>query len=569
MKKFMQFKSIKARMTMGFAVIIVFVLVMGIINFFGMKKMDNDIETILNREQSLLVLDNQLAQNMTERTNLIQSYMITNDPTYIEQFEEGTEESINLENMALQKSQSEELENLIAQKVEWGTRTDVLLDFMNQGDADSAARVMQEEVQPMSDELVRSFNALADERQTAMESALQGLQSENASLTQINLAISVAVIILAIFVATMTSAQISKPLRQVTERMKQLAQGNLTSDSFETNLKDETGQLMVATNEMSENLSETLQDIARVSEDTSSHSKQLADSAESVQSETEQIAATMQELASGTETQAATASDLATAMDSFTQEVVDVHQNGEQMVEASELVLSLAGEGKTSMSSSAQQMDHIYDLVKLAVERMEHLDKQANQITNLVTIVQEIADQTDLLALNAAIEAARAGEQGKGFAVVADEVRKLAEQVSESVKDITRFVEGIQKESKTASQSLSESFSEVEEGTSKIRGTEETFGKIDQSIQQMNGKLNTMIQKLGHIAETSQEMSSSIDDIAAVSEESAAGVEQTSASAQQITGASQEVSASSAHLASLSDKLNQSVSSFTFTEEKE
>ncbi|WP_035445477.1 methyl-accepting chemotaxis protein [Atopococcus tabaci] len=569
MKRKLQFRSIKGRLLAGFSVVIGLTFVIGMINYIGMRAMTQEIETVLNQEQKLLVLDNQLAQNMSVRTNLLQGYVITNDPLYIEEFEAGIEESIALENEALAASNSETLENLISKKIDWGIRTDELVHLVNEGEAESAARLMQEEVQPLSMDLVEGFNELAAERQAAMTAALQGLQQANVSLSRMNLITSTVVIIVTITVALLVSTHITAPLKKVTERMKQLAAGDLTHEAFRTSVQDETGQLMSAADEMSRSLTETLSHITRVAEKTSNHSQQLALSAEGVQSETEQIAATMQELSSGTETQASTVSELASKMDSFVQEIGIVYQNGAETVNRSEEVLLLSEEGRASMTSSSNQMNQIYTLVRNSVQRMEDLSEQANQITKLVTIVQEISDQTNLLALNAAIEAARAGEQGKGFAVVADEVRKLAEQVSDSVKDITGFVATIQKESAIVSQSLSESFVQVEEGSASIEETEGTFQQIDQAVQEMNNQLNGILDKLGTISDTGKAMNGAIDDIAAVSEESAAGVEQTAASSQQITETTQTVSASASELASLSEELNQTVQTFNFFKNNE
>src|SRR5699024_8662469 len=106
------------------------------------------------------------------------------------------------------------------------------------------------------------------------------------------------------------------------------------------------------------------------------------------------------------------------------------------------------------MDRSTEQMKKIDTMVNVAAQKMEGLDKHAQDISELVSIIQDIAEQTNLLALNAAIEAARAGEHGQGFAVVADEVRKLAEQSSHSVQNITSIVDRIQDESQTVVSSL-------------------------------------------------------------------------------------------------------------------
>src|SRR5699024_4086686 len=121
-----------------------------------------------------------------------------------------------------------------------------------------------------------------------------------------------------------------------------------------------------------------------------------------------------------------------------------------------------------------------------------------------------------LLALNPAIEGARAGEHGKGFAVVADEVRKLAEQVSDSVSEITGIVSNIQMESSMVAESLQEGYKEVEQGTEQIEVTGEKFNSIHTASNDMVNSIKSVSENLGSIAVSSQKMNSTIEDIAAV-----------------------------------------------------
>ena len=222
----------------------------------------------------------------------------------------------------------------------------------------------------------------------------------------------------------------------------------------------------------------------------------------------------------------------------------------------------MTDEGRQLMESSNQQMMKIDEVVQEAVNKMDDLDNQTQEISKLVVVIKEIAEQTNLLALNAAIEAARAGEQGRGFAVVAEEVRKLAEQVSSSIADITRFVTNIQAESRNVSESLQTGYTEVEKGTLQIKTTGETFNSISSSVTEMVNHIHGISDHLSVIAAKGHEMTGSIEEIASTSQESAAGVEQTSAASQQISSSMEEVSGSSEQLATLAEELNGIVHQF-------
>lgn len=154
------------------------------------------------------------------------------------------------------------------------------------------------------------------------------------------------------------------------------------------------------------------------------------------------------------------------------------------------------------------------------------------------------------------------GEHGKGFAVVADEVRKLAEQVSNSVTDITGIVDNIQKETFIVSDSLKVGYKEVELGKTQIESTGETFEGISVAVTEMVNSITTIGKNLSEISASTQEMNNSVVEIASVSEESAAGIEQTSASVQQTSSIMEEVAGSSKHLANLAEELNTLVREF-------
>lgn len=367
----------------------------------------------------------------------------------------------------------------------------------------------------------------------------------------------IGVLIIWIFANTL-----SKPIQVVTKQMKHLADGDLSKEMVQITTKDETGQLATAINYMQENLARIITNVSKATESMSNQSEELMQSAREVKEGSIQIASTMQELASGTETQANSVNDLSSAMQTFSKEIEEANNNGKYIQESSSEVITITKEGSQLMNLSKDQMIKIDQIVQDAVQKVQGLDIHSQQISKLVGVIRDIADQTNLLALNAAIEAARAGEHGKGFAVVADEVRKLAEQVSESVTDITSIVTNIQNESSGVVESLQGGYTEVKNGTNQIEATEEKFQGIEKAVMEMVNNIKTVSEKLESISIRSQEMNTSIEDIAAISEESAAGIEQTSASSQQTSASMEEVADSSNKLAELAENLNGVVSQF-------
>ncbi|WP_010098512.1 methyl-accepting chemotaxis protein [Ornithinibacillus scapharcae] len=353
-----------------------------------------------------------------------------------------------------------------------------------------------------------------------------------------------------------------KEIPRVTGVMAELAQGNLSEVSLQTKSIDEMGKLLTSTNQLNTKLRDIVSQISEVSETVSSHSEELSQSTNEVKTGSEQVAVTMQELSAGTETQAHSVSNLANVMSTFATKVQVANDHGETIRDNSKEVQHMTDEGSQLMVKSTEQMEKIDQIVQDAVEKMQGLDNKTQQISNLVTVIKDVADQTNLLALNAAIEAARAGEHGKGFAVVADEVRKLAEQVSNSVSGITDIVETIQTETSHVSESLHVGYQEVQQGTAQIEATNQTFGHINEAIVDMVYSITTISENLSEIAANTQEMTGSIEEIASISEESAAGIEQTAASSQQTSSIMEEVSGSSEQLALLAEKLNELIRQF-------
>ena len=170
-----------------------------------------------------------------------------------------------------------------------------------------------------------------------------------------------------------------------------------------------------------------------------------------------------------------------------------------------------------------------------AGEIVESLSSRADQIGDIIQVINDIADQTNLLALNAAIEAARAGEQGRGFAVVADEVRKLAERTTKATGEISETIEAIQSDTREASKSMEAACSVVNRGKDMAIKTEEVLKKIIESVSKAMDMIREIAVASEQMSGGAEEISKNVEAISRVTRESAAGSEQMAGTADRLT----------------------------------
>lgn len=375
------------------------------------------------------------------------------------------------------------------------------------------------------------------------------------------------ILLVSIIIVYLFTYYLVKPLKDLINNVSKVGKGELTID-LHTKRKDEIGALTVAFQQMMDNLKLIIQNILDNSVRLKDTSNQLFNNTNEVKEGNQQIAITMTGLLDGADGQVGAANQVSQTMNNFTTQIQEASDKGTELSHSSNKVIELTNSGYHLMSESEEQMDTIHQGVMESIEKVKGLDLQTKEISKLVQVIQEIADQTNLLALNAAIEAARAGEHGKGFAVVADEVRKLAEQVTGSIGSIVGIVEGVETESNETVIALQHSYSQVAEGTKKIKSTRETFNEINQSVLDMQTQILHISENLNVIFKQGEEINHSLEHVVLIAEESSSGVDQVSASIQQSTSVMDEIVVSSESVAKLAEELNRSVEHFKLSETK-
>ncbi len=331
---------------------------------------------------------------------------------------------------------------------------------------------------------------------------------------------------LSLFVAGCMTKIILSPVRKIAEAIEGMSGGDLTR-RIEVLWKDEIGDIATHFNIFAEKLWNIIIQFAKSSIVASSSATLLDNAAKQMTAGMEQAVVQINSVASASEEMSMTSSEIA--------------QNCVSAAKSSEKANSAAIAGETIINETVTVMDRINSIVKASAKTVESLGNRSDQIGEVINLINDIADQTNLLALNAAIEAARAGEQGRGFAVVADEVRKLAERTTGATKQIGATIKAMQTETKQAVVSMEEGVREVEIGAQDAK-------KSGDALKDILKQINIVTSEIGQIAvaseqqtATANEIARNIQQISGVMEETARNVSENADAASQMAGLSTEL----------------------------
>ncbi len=267
--------------------------------------------------------------------------------------------------------------------------------------------------------------------------------------------------------------------------------------------------------------------------------KELEEVVSIVSSASEELAAQIEQSGRGTEAQYSQISETATAMEEMNATVLEVAQNASNSAETAGLAMEKARDGSKVVSEVLTSMEQLQNIALLLKEDVSVLGKNAEGIGQVMEVISDIADQTNLLALNAAIEAARAGEAGRGFAVVADEVRKLAEKTMTATQEVGKAITDIQQGTRANIDRVEKAVQQIDETTKLSGESGEALDAIVSFVEESSTQAQNIAAASEQQSAASEEINRSLTQVAEISsetrqamEESAKAVEETAKQAQ-------------------------------------
>ncbi len=357
-------------------------------------------------------------------------------------------------------------------------------------------------------------------------------QDYSSGQTQILMTTVIAIVIctvMGIALILLFSNHITRPIRRIADDTKRVAAGDLTTGDVIVRNKDEIGDLAANFNLMKQQLISLVAQVTVSADKVTASSRSLQQSIGETTQAGKSIADATQQIASGIDSQAQSTHQSTIAMEEMAQGIQRIADTATTTYEASVQSVDEAKAGQSLIRESIDRMHAVGQVMKQIVTVMQNLNQRSGEISNIVTVISDIANQTSLLSLNASIEAARAGEAGRGFAVVAREVQQLSEMSKASAQNISKLVKQVQSDIEAAVQTTTVSIREFEQGVTVVERTGSAFDRI----------VNTALT----VAEQAQEASAAAEELSANSEQVYATLQELNHIARRTAEGSESISA--------------------------
>ncbi|WP_434627554.1 methyl-accepting chemotaxis protein [Pseudomonas sp. Z6-14] len=519
--------SISIRSAIGFGIIGIIVLALGLFSLSQMKDMRKGSAEIDQNWLPSIVTLGDLNTDIMRIRALTMRALLVNGEKLTQTLEKLNSLTANVDklNAAYLKNVTtiEEKEGydqfLTFQRLYFIEQRNIL-SLINQGQRELAIQAVGGPMSGHADDMTRTLDKLQGiNAEEAGKAAARSAETYEASFNWVIIFIVIAAVATVVLAFVFTRS-ITGPLKQAITVAETVASGDLSKE-FSVVGSDEPARLLTALKTMQGRLRITIRSI-------SDASNQLASAAKELNSVTEVSTR-------GLHQQNYEIEQAATAVNEMTAAVDEVARNAVSTSEASGASNATAQHGRQQVMTTVESINLLAGDVTTTATQIEQLAGQVIKISSVLDVIRSIADQTNLLALNAAIEAARAGDAGRGFAVVADEVRALAHRTQKSTEEIEQVISGVHKGTDKAVQAMQSSNARLTITLEVARSAGDALDAITHSISQISER-NLMIASASEEqAQVAREVDRNLVNIRDLSLQTSAGADQTSAASQELS----------------------------------
>ena len=395
-----------------------------------------------------------------------------------------------------------------------------VLSKSKENDREGASAVIESEWKPAGNRLTEAFQAHAKFNNEQADQVVKEAVERGRLCTFINVTILIVCAGFAGYIGLRLRKNIVFSLHDMRDVMHRVSGQLDFTARARVRYQDEIGATALAFNQLLERVRDNIRSLADGSGQVAEAATQLAQTAS-------QVAVASHHQSESAASMAATVEEMSASISHVVGRASDAHDYASESGQ-------LAAEGEKIIGHTLKEINQAAETVEQAAQKISKLEQQSEQISGVVAVIREVAEQTNLLALNAAIEAARAGEQGRGFAVVADEVRKLAERTASSTQEITATITAMRTGAQEAVEGMHQVAGQVSHSVSQARQANEAMQKIGEGSRSSVAMVDEIANAIREQNTASQNVAVQVERIAQMSEEGSSAAEQSADAARHL-----------------------------------
>jgi methyl-accepting chemotaxis protein len=422
------------------------------------------------------------------------------------------------------------LDEFVTARINFG-KTGVLpmIDLLQASDFSKADTLRKQVLVPAYDKASQGIDTLIQYQVEQAKNEYERVTHLTNSIYALSIGAIIAGLVLSVLIGLLIARSVSRGVSVLGQAAARLAKGDLTARA-ELESKDELGEVAAAFNQMAGDFASLI--------------GELHQSADQVAGAAATLSKTSDRVSEVSKAQVENAGSAANSIEDLNAAVKEIAQRADGAVTVADEANTMSDHGQRVVAGAVHGIQQVATTVSEAAGLITALGQRSKEIGQIIQVIKDIAEQTNLLALNAAIEAARAGEQGRGFAVVADEVRNLAGRTAGATAEISTMIKTIQTETGSA-------VSAMENGSRQVEGGVEQANQAMQALQQINVSVKGVVEMIQGIAAATRSQSQATDTITVRVEKISEMAKDNSLHIDQTTHASHDLHKLSAHLQQL------------------